>query len=83
MQVEKTMPEKLDRLLTPREVGAILGLGRTTLYRMAISGELCPRKLRGRLGYLESELQLYMESLPVVGLKSNGAAVNTPGAAET
>jgi predicted DNA-binding transcriptional regulator AlpA len=77
------MSGKLDRLLTPREVMAILGLGRTTLYRMAISGELCPRKVRGRLGYLESELQLYMESLPVVGPKSRYVAIDNPGAAES
>jgi len=73
------MSEKLDRLLTPREVGVILNLGRTTLYRMSISGELCPRKVRGRLGYLESEVKLYMELLPVVGPKS-GVEINTPDA---
>jgi predicted DNA-binding transcriptional regulator AlpA len=74
------MSEKLDRLLTPREVGVILNLGRTTLYRMSISGELCPRKVRGRLGYLESEVKLYMESLPVVGPKSGSVEINTPDA---
>lgn len=72
------MPGKMDRLLSPREVGVILGLGRTTLYRMAISGELCPRKVRGRLGYLESEVQLYMQSLPVVGPKSSTAMLVSP-----
>jgi len=44
------MKETRDRLLSRREVEAILGLGRTTLYRMSISGELCPRKSHRRLG---------------------------------
>ena len=67
------MPEKMDRLLSLREVAVILGLGRTTLYRMSISGELRPRKIRRHLGYLETEVQLYMKSLPVAGPKPSGA----------
>jgi predicted DNA-binding transcriptional regulator AlpA len=67
------MPEKMDRLMSAREVGLILDKGRTTLYRMALSGELCPRKVRGRLGYLKSEVQQYLISLPVVGPKSKVA----------
>jgi len=63
------MRETTDRLLSLREVEAILGLGRTTLYRMSISGELCPWKIHRRLGYLETEVQLYMKSLPVAGPK--------------
>ena len=57
----------LDRLLSRKEVEHITGRARTTLYRMAQSGELCPRKVRGRLGYLESEVRDYLKSLPVVG----------------
>jgi predicted DNA-binding transcriptional regulator AlpA len=71
------MSEKMDRLLSPREVGLILDKGRTTLYRMALSGELCPRKVRGRLGYLKSEVQQYLISLPVVGPKSRVDATET------
>lgn len=65
------MQRKMDKLLPPREVGLILNKGRTTLYRMAISGELCPRRIRGRLGYLESEVEEFLRALPVVGPKSN------------
>jgi predicted DNA-binding transcriptional regulator AlpA len=68
------MAETLDRLLSLREVEGILGLGRTTLYRMSISGELCPRKIHRRLGYLETEVQLYMKSLPVAGSKPSGTS---------
>lgn len=63
---------KMDRLMTRKEVEEVTGRARTTLYRMAQSGELCPRKIRGRLGYLQSEVQVYLESLPVVGPKSLG-----------
>jgi predicted DNA-binding transcriptional regulator AlpA len=72
-QKELTMPETMDRFLSIREVTVILGLGRTTLYRMALSGELCPRKIRRRVGYLETEVQLYMKSLPVAVAKQYGA----------
>lgn len=75
------MSVKTDRLLSPQEVRVILGLGRTTLYRMAISGELCPRKVRGRLGYVESEVQLYIQSLPVVGPKSSTEMAVSPSSA--
>ena len=67
------MQETRDRLLSLREVEEILGLGRTTLYRMSISGELCPRKIHRRLGYLETEVQLYLKSLPVAGPKPSDA----------
>ena len=63
------MQETMDRLLNRREVEAILGLGRTTLYRMAISGELVPRRIRRRLGYLETEVQFFLKSLPTAGKK--------------
>lgn len=65
------MQETIDRLLSLREVEAILGLGRTTLYRMAKSGELCPRKIRRRLGYLQTDVQLYMKSLPIAASKAS------------
>lgn len=64
------MQESMDRLLNRHQVEAILGLGRTTLYRMAISGELVPRKIRRRLGYLETEVQLFLRSLPAANQKS-------------
>jgi predicted DNA-binding transcriptional regulator AlpA len=76
--LETTMSGKMDRLLSPREVGVILDKGRTTLYRMALAGELSPRKIRGRLGYLESEVQQYLTSLPVVGPKSCGTVADNP-----
>jgi len=76
------MSEKMDRLLSPREVGEIIEKSRTTLYRMAISGELCPRKIRGRLGYLESEVQQYLTSLPVVSPKSVSTMANSLGSVE-
>ena len=69
------MRELTDRLLNLREVEAILGLGRTTLYRMSISGELCPRKIHRRLGYLETEVLSYMKSLPVAATKPSGDKV--------
>ena len=65
------MAGKMDRLLSRREVEKITGRGRTTLYRMALCGELSPRRIRGRLGYLESEVQNFLEALPVVTPKSN------------
>jgi predicted DNA-binding transcriptional regulator AlpA len=65
------MAGKMDRLLSRREVEKITGRGRTTLYRMALSGELSPRRIRGRLGYLESEVRNFLEALPVVTPKSN------------
>ena len=64
------MQETMDRLLNRRQVEAILGLGRTTLYRMALSGELVPRKIRRRLGYLETEVQHFLKCLPTVGQKT-------------
>ena len=64
------MQETMDRLLNRRQVEAILGLGRTTLYRMAISGELVPRRIRRRLGYLETEVQLFLKSLPTAGKRT-------------
>jgi predicted DNA-binding transcriptional regulator AlpA len=69
---------KTDRLMSRREVEHVTGRARTTLYRMAMSGELCPRKVRGRLGYLESEVQQYLTSLPVVGPKSNIVKIDSP-----
>jgi len=63
------MIEKMDRLLSRKEVEEVTGRARTTLYRMALSGELCPRKIRGRLGYLETDVRKYLESLPIVGPK--------------
>ena len=65
-----------DRLMSRREVEHVTGRARTTLYRMAMSGELCPRKVRGRLGYLESEVQQYLVSLPVVGPKLSDVDVD-------
>ena len=65
------MAGKMDRLLSRREVEKITGRGRTTLYRMALCGELSPRRIRGRLGYLESEVRNFLEALPVVSPKSN------------
>ena len=70
------MQENPDRLLSRRQVEEILGIKRTTLYRMAISGELIPRKIRRRLGYLETEVQHYLKTLPVVGrnlLRNDGS----------
>ena len=52
-----------DRLMSRREVEHVTGRARTTLYRMAMSGELCPRKVRGRLGYLESEVPVRQKPL--------------------
>lgn len=70
---------KTDRLMSRREVEHVTGRARTTLYRMAMSGELCPRKVRGRLGYLESEVLQYIAALPIVGPKvSNEANVSCP-----
>ena len=65
-----------DRLMSRREVEHVTGRARTTLYRMAMSGELCPRKVRGRLGYLESEVQQYLVSLTVVGPKLSDVDVD-------
>jgi len=67
--MEDYMSAKTDRLMSRREVEHVTGRARSTLYRMAMSGELCPRKVRGRLGYLESEVQQYLAALPVVGPK--------------
>jgi predicted DNA-binding transcriptional regulator AlpA len=71
----------MEKLLPPKKVGVILNKGRTTLYRMAISGELCPRKIRGRLGYLESEVEEFIKSLPVAGPKSDVETTDSPGGA--
>jgi len=38
------MAGKMDRLLSRREVEKITGRGRTTLYRMALCGELSPEE---------------------------------------
>jgi predicted DNA-binding transcriptional regulator AlpA len=63
------MQQNPDRLLSRRQVEEILGIKRTTLYRMAIRGELVPRKIHRRLGYLETEVQHFLKSLPAVSPK--------------
>lgn len=55
----------MDRVMTDREVCAVLGCGRTTLYRIRKKGDIQPRILGGRLGYLESEVKQFLKNLPV------------------
>ena len=55
----------MDRVMTDREVCNVLGCGRTTLYRMRKKGDIKPRILGGRLGYLESEVKAFLKNLPI------------------
>lgn len=55
----------IDRVMTDKEVCAVLGCGRTTLYRLRKKGDIKPRILGGRLGYLESEVKQFLKNLPL------------------
>ncbi|WP_224983404.1 helix-turn-helix transcriptional regulator [Geomonas agri] len=51
--------------MSGKEVCAVLGCGRTTLYRLRKKGDIAPRILGGRLGYLESEVKKFLKNLPL------------------
>ena len=56
----------MDRGLKSSQVREILGVCRTTLYRLDKEGVLKARKIRGsRLCYLESDVENYLKSLPL------------------
>jgi len=60
-----------------KEVCQVLGLGRMTIYRLRIAGELKARKLPGgRIGYLESDVQAYLRNLPIHGSAGTNEAPN-------
>lgn len=55
--------EKADRILRPKEVCTILGIGRTTLWRLEKAGEL-PKKKRlsaGAVGWMKSDIYRMLE----------------------
>lgn len=56
------MAEELSPLLTQKEAAAILRCSTVTLWRMRRDGELLPRMIRGRVMYLRSDLQQFLES---------------------
>jgi predicted DNA-binding transcriptional regulator AlpA len=59
------MESTMDKALKSSQVREILGIGRTTLYRLDIAGILPARKMHGsRLYYLESDVQNYLKSMP-------------------
>lgn len=62
----------MDRMLKDKEVQEILGISRTTLYRIRKQqgGKLRARRINGRIGYLESEVLGYLETLPVVDVEA-------------
>lgn len=57
----------MDQLLTDVEVRRILGVSRTTLYRIRKlpDSKLRARKINGKIGYLKSEVVGFLSSLPI------------------
>lgn len=58
-----------DQILTQREVEEITGLSRTTIWREQKTGRF-PKRRRassGRIGWLRSDIERWMNHLPLVG----------------
>lgn len=56
------MTEKIS--VTVLEAGDMLGLGRSTIYRLMNEGKLKPKKVGKRTLFLVSDLRTFAESLP-------------------
>lgn len=56
------MTEKLS--VTIPEAGEMLGLGRSTLYRLINEGQLKPKKVGKRTLFLVSDLKAFIENCP-------------------
>ncbi len=59
------MSDKL--AVTIPEATRIIGVGRTTLYRLFEQGKLTPRKVGKRTLILMEELEAFIQSLPKAG----------------
>lgn len=59
----------MNRMLRPREVAALLGIGRTTLWRWQRDGKLpAPRRLgENTIAWAEEELDEWLAARPFVG----------------
>lgn len=71
-----TIPAPFDeKLLTVKEVGAMIGLKTSSVYKMVSTGELPkPRRLGQRNSrWLLSEIKAYIESLPEAEFKEVAA----------
>jgi prophage regulatory protein len=57
-----------DRILRVRDLPAIVGMSRTTIYEREARGEFPARRSLGggRIGWLESEIQEWIRTRPVV-----------------
>lgn len=58
-------PPSENRALTIIDAARYLGIHRTTIYRLAHSGQLSIRKIGGRAVLLRDELDRYLNNLPV------------------
>lgn len=66
--------ENYDRAIRPSELMQILGLSRSSVARMEVSGALPPkRKFSGGAScyYLRSEIVAFLQNQPKVGVKKN------------
>lgn len=57
------------QIISPREVCQILGVSRTTLWRVERDDDTFPRRRRltaNRVGYLSSEINEWLAALPAV-----------------
>ncbi|WP_432613079.1 helix-turn-helix transcriptional regulator [Geotalea uraniireducens] len=57
------------KILSRREVAALLGVGASTIRRLELAGELPPRVQVSprRIGYFSSEIEKFLKQLPRVG----------------
>ena len=61
-----------DRLLKAKEVMQIIGLSRTTIWRLEKGGTFPKRKqiTKMKVGWLKSEIMAWIEERPTVGAES-------------
>lgn len=61
-----------DRLLKAKEVMLMIGLSRTTIWRLERDGNFPKRKqiTRTKVGWLKKEIQEWIETRPTVGAES-------------
>lgn len=59
------MNTRIIKIYKEKDVAMMLGLSRATLYRLRSAGVIKARRLPGRrIGYLPSEIDEYVNSLP-------------------